>query len=317
MRELEAQRQLLEEKEVTFQEELRQLNRLQEDMARRAQVLHATLQEVAERERRIKEDRDLFFPIPAWLEPFPRPRFAVAGEAGTGKSSFINRLAGLDDDNAPAAAPVDAIEECTMRAQRYEIREGPFAHVNIFDLPGMGTHTHPEATYVSAQGLLHFDGLLIFHVDRPKRDDINLFRMARRNNIKWYLVRHKMEDTMQNDCRTTGRTPEECLHFVKESERGIIAEYLRSIHEDVNRDREQVDYDAAELRLHSNPMGYDDEELKQQLRDRIFCLSSSPRCLIDESMRPAIDGEWERLLRRVAQDVEENYPGVRLLAPDA
>ena len=146
--------------------------------------------------------------------------------------------------------------------------------MRLFDLPGMGTVRQPEVSYVSQQGLWHFNGLVIFHKDRAKTSDIGLFRFARRNGIQWYIVRNQIDITMANDHRRTGRTPEETLREVKESQYGIVEEYLQGIREDPLMD--------------GNPMGYDEETLKQELRERIFCLSCWPREWIPDHMRPVV-----------------------------
>ena len=45
---------------------------------------------------RYEANREANFPMPLWLRDVPVPRYAVSGESGAGKSSFMNRLRSAD-----------------------------------------------------------------------------------------------------------------------------------------------------------------------------------------------------------------------------
>lgn len=301
--ELQVQQGILEQQEAQHREVAQQLEERRAAQTAQEEQLTRFCLDLQERERRFREDRERVFPEPEWLLDVPVPRFAVTGEAGSGKSSFMNRLRGIsDNDVANGAARVGAVGETTMEAQRYEIPHRPgqqnaFAGVSVFDLPGMGTLRQPEVTYVSRQGLLHFNGLVIFHKDRVKTSDIGLFLFARRNGLHWYVVRNQIDLTMVNDHRATGNTPDQTLELVKAA---TVENYLEGIHADPM----------------ANPLGYDDETLRQQIGKRVFCLSCYPEEDIAEDMRPVIRGEWTRFLRRVMRDLEHQYEEP-VLAPGA
>lgn len=68
----------------------------------------------------------------------------VIGAVKSGKSSFINAVRGLDGD-AEGAAKVDT-GECTKTPTPYEYPNNKL--ITLWDLPGIGTETFPQETYM-------------------------------------------------------------------------------------------------------------------------------------------------------------------------
>ncbi|XP_015770548.1 PREDICTED: interferon-inducible GTPase 1-like, partial [Acropora digitifera] len=70
---------------------------------------------------------------------------AITGDVGAGKSSFINALIGLRDDD-PQAAEV-GVAETTLEPTPYGHPTSP--NIVFWDLPGIGTPNYPDLeTYV-------------------------------------------------------------------------------------------------------------------------------------------------------------------------
>ena len=84
-------------------------------------------------------------------------RLAVTGEAGSGKSSFINAMRGLDGDE-PNAALVDVVEATRIPT--------PYKHpkneqLEFWDLPGVGTVNFPRNRYLQKVRFDTYDAFLI------------------------------------------------------------------------------------------------------------------------------------------------------------
>ncbi|KAF7366780.1 p-loop containing nucleoside triphosphate hydrolase protein [Mycena sanguinolenta] len=104
--------------------------------------------------------------------------FAVAGVAGSGKSSLINALRGLRNSDAGAAAT--GITETTLRVGRFPDSDpkNPFVW---YDIPGAGTLQIPDWQFTAT--------------------DVAILRNARLFNIPCYIVRSKADVHVQNVMR--------------------------------------------------------------------------------------------------------------------
>jgi hypothetical protein len=91
--------------------------------------------------------------------------FAVCGSPGTGKSSLINAVRGLDDHD-DGAAPTGVVET-TVSIQRYPDtrKEDPFPRFAWFDVPGGGSAKIGDWQYFNEQGLFIFDVILVVYND--------------------------------------------------------------------------------------------------------------------------------------------------------
>jgi ATP-dependent Clp protease ATP-binding subunit ClpA len=149
------QQQLVEEENrgaVEAQRAAEQAARVAADEAR------AALEAKAEVERQLREGiQPVVMPSNADLEDAKRRigyrdglyHFAVAGIAGSGKSSLINALRGLQNRDAGAAAT--GITETTMRVTRFPDSDpkNPFVW---YDIPGGGTLQVRDWQYFNKQG---------------------------------------------------------------------------------------------------------------------------------------------------------------------
>jgi ribosome biogenesis GTPase A len=90
-----------------------------------------------------------------------RLHVALCGSSGTGKSSLINAVRGLPNQD-DGAAPTGV---ATMNTQRYpDIRkEDPFPRFVWFDIPGGGGGKITDWHYFTNQGLFVFDVILVVY----------------------------------------------------------------------------------------------------------------------------------------------------------
>ncbi|GBE78745.1 hypothetical protein SCP_0116360 [Sparassis crispa] len=121
--------------------------------------------------------------------------FAVAGIAGSGKSSLINALRGISNRHREAARV--GVIETTRVITRYQDpnSERPFVW---YDVPGAGTLAIPDWQYFNAQGLYIFDAIIVLFDNRFTETDIALLRNAALFQIPTYIVRSKSNQHIGN-----------------------------------------------------------------------------------------------------------------------
>ncbi|KIM60665.1 hypothetical protein SCLCIDRAFT_932637 [Scleroderma citrinum Foug A] len=143
-------------------------------------IVLPTAEEVAEAKAKIQYQDGLF-------------HFAVAGNAGSGKSSLINALRGLGNSHN-AAAPTGVVETTTAIG-RYPDSDHPFVW---YDIPGAGTLTQPDWLYFNNQGLFVFDCIIVLFDNRFTETDAAILTNCRRFRIPTYIVRSKADVHIDN-----------------------------------------------------------------------------------------------------------------------
>ncbi|EPS98978.1 hypothetical protein FOMPIDRAFT_159477, partial [Fomitopsis schrenkii] len=121
--------------------------------------------------------------------------FAVAGIAGSGKSSLINAFRGLRNKDR-GAAPT-GIVETTSVITRYPDSDpaNPFVW---YDVPGAGTLSIPDWQYFTDQGLYIFDCIVVLFDNRFTATDVAILRNCARFQIPTYIVRSKSRQHIEN-----------------------------------------------------------------------------------------------------------------------
>ncbi|XP_052050320.1 uncharacterized protein LOC127693473 isoform X11 [Apodemus sylvaticus] len=127
---------------------------------------------------------------------------AVTGETGTGKSSFINALRGVRDEEE-GAAPTGVVET-TMKRTSYPHAKLP--NVKIWDLPGIGTTNFPPQNYLMEMKFDEYDFFIIISATRFKEIEIHLAKAIEKMNTKFYFVRTKIDQDVSNEQRSKPRT---------------------------------------------------------------------------------------------------------------
>ncbi|KZT69887.1 hypothetical protein DAEQUDRAFT_243948 [Daedalea quercina L-15889] len=121
--------------------------------------------------------------------------FAIAGIAGSGKSSLANALRGLRNGDDGAAAT--GVVETTDTIARYPDPD-PKRPFVWYDVPGAGTLSVPDWQYFTDQGLYIFDCVIVLFDTRLTATDIAILRNCARFDIPTYIVRSKALQHIRN-----------------------------------------------------------------------------------------------------------------------
>ncbi|XP_041055650.1 LOW QUALITY PROTEIN: uncharacterized protein LOC121284321 [Carcharodon carcharias] len=112
----------------------------------------------------------------------------VTGEAGAGKSSLVNALRGLPDDQHGAAAT--GVTETTMRPARYP---QSINNLQIWDLPGLGTLKFQLENYREKVGFSRYDFFIIVASGRFKENHTKLAKWINESGAGFYFVCTKID----------------------------------------------------------------------------------------------------------------------------
>jgi interferon gamma inducible protein 47 len=114
---------------------------------------------------------------------------AITGDSGTGKSTIINTLRGLRN-NDPNAAQVGTVET-TMTPTAY--KHPNFPNVIFWDLPGVGTPKNPQATYKKRMNLKMYDFFIITISSRFTENTLWLAKTLTKLRKPYFMVRSKLD----------------------------------------------------------------------------------------------------------------------------
>ncbi|KAI6135621.1 P-loop containing nucleoside triphosphate hydrolase protein, partial [Pisolithus croceorrhizus] len=131
--------------------------------------------------------------------------FAVAGIAGSGKSSLINALCGMNNSD-PNAAPT-GVNETTMEISRYVDTAHPERFV-WYDVPGSGTLGTPDWQYFNSQGLYVFDCVIVLFNNRFTATDQAILTNCHHFQIPTFIVRSKSDQHIFNLMMDAGYDPD-------------------------------------------------------------------------------------------------------------
>ena len=180
------------------QEETKRAISAKEEMEKRWKegiqpVVTPTVVELEAAKRRIQYKEGLF-------------HFAVAGVAGSGKSSLINAFRSLRNKESGAAAT--GVTETTRVFCRYPDPNPQYPLV-WYDIPGAGTLNIPDWQYFNAQGLYVFDCIIVLFDNRFTMTDIAILSNCGRFKIPSYIVRSKADQHIRNMMRENGYDSED------------------------------------------------------------------------------------------------------------
>ncbi|XP_052050345.1 T-cell-specific guanine nucleotide triphosphate-binding protein 2-like [Apodemus sylvaticus] len=123
---------------------------------------------------------------------------AVTGETGTGKSSFINALRGVRDEEEGAAKT--GVVETTTERTPYPHTKVP--NVTIWDLPGIESTTFTPQNYLMEMKFDEYDFFIIISATRFKKIEAHLAKAIEKMNTKFYFVRTKIDQDISNEQRS-------------------------------------------------------------------------------------------------------------------
>ncbi|XP_051878252.1 interferon-inducible GTPase 5-like [Pristis pectinata] len=117
---------------------------------------------------------------------------AVTGEAGVGKSTFINAIRGLRGSDEGAAETGNM--ETTMEPIQY--KHPSFPELCFWDLPGVGTLKFPVEDYLCKMNFEKYDFFIIISRGRFTENDANLAKEIKRLNKNFYFVRSQIDNDL-------------------------------------------------------------------------------------------------------------------------
>ncbi|XP_063167936.1 interferon-inducible GTPase 5-like [Candoia aspera] len=132
---------------------------------------------------------------------------AVTGQAGAGKSSFVNAFRGVSDDDEEAAKV--AVGEGTNMPMAYP--HPSFPNIKIWDLPGIGTCGFKAAEYLKKVQFERYDVFIVVTADRFTENDALLAKEIQRMRKKFYYVRTKVDVSIDGERRRRNFNLEETL----------------------------------------------------------------------------------------------------------
>lgn len=127
--------------------------------------------------------------------------FAFAGTTGSGKSSLINSVRGMteNDDCDRDYAPEGADAETTGVVTQYE--HPLLSHVRLFDLPGGNTDKHPAHGYFFDKSCFSYDCVIVVITNRIQSIELDIIEQAVKWKVPWVLVRTRCDLSLREKIR--------------------------------------------------------------------------------------------------------------------
>ncbi|CAG8536697.1 1173_t:CDS:1 [Paraglomus occultum] len=151
--------------------------------------------------------------------------FAVAGHAGTGKSSLINALRGCRDKDKGAAKV--GVAETTMAIKQYPDTNSVLNKFVWYDIPGAGTQANRVEQYVIDKGLFVFDFIIICWKDRIMETDMQILNSCKIWKIPTFLVRTNSQTHINNLKLSEDITEKEATDMLKNETHETVKRNLR------------------------------------------------------------------------------------------
>ncbi|XP_067305753.1 immunity-related GTPase family, e4 isoform X1 [Pseudorasbora parva] len=137
---------------------------------------------------------------------------AVTGKTGSGKSSFVNALRGVSEDE-DGAAPT-GVTETTMEVTMYEHPTMP--NVKIWDLPGIGSPNFKAAKYLKDVKFKNYDFFIVLNSERFMENDIMLAKEIKKQKKSFYFVRSKIDNDIRAEENKKGFDEQKVLSIIRE-----------------------------------------------------------------------------------------------------
>ncbi|XP_073513778.1 interferon-inducible GTPase 5-like [Phyllobates terribilis] len=127
---------------------------------------------------------------------------AITGESGTGKSTFVNAIRGMDDEEEGSAQT--GVVETTTEPMKYTHVQYP--HVTFWDLPGIGTPNFLAEKYLDRVKFDQYDFFIIMSSQRFKQNDIELAKAINKRKKKFYFARTKVDGDLYSSMKQKKKT---------------------------------------------------------------------------------------------------------------
>jgi len=188
----EAQR-ILREQEEEIKKQRAEMNRKQAElhskyMAGIQPEVWPTSEERKRAEEQLLEPKEEYF------------HCAIAGLAGSGKSSLINAFRGLHNGSSSSAVAPTGVTETTMHITAYRdpSTAPPRSRFVWYDVPGAGTNKIKGWQYFNSQGLFVFDLIIVVVDNRFSEQDLIILQHCERYKIPSFIVRSKANQHILN-----------------------------------------------------------------------------------------------------------------------
>ncbi|XP_067403093.1 interferon-inducible GTPase 5-like [Emydura macquarii macquarii] len=169
---------------------------------------------------------------------------AITGESGAGKSSFLNALRGMGDENEGSAET--GVTETTKEPMRYQHFKYP--NVIFWDLPGIGTPNFQPDTYLEQVAFSRYDFFIILASERFRANHMKLAQEIRRMQKKFYFVRSKVDLDLYNEKHKKGFNEEIILEKIRhDCIKNLSGEGMSSPQVFLVSSREFQKYDSPKL----------------------------------------------------------------------
>ncbi|XP_065430074.1 interferon-inducible GTPase 5-like isoform X1 [Chrysemys picta bellii] len=213
---------------------------------------------------------------------------AITGNTGSGKSSFINAIRSLNDDDKSAAET--GVVETTQKQTSYP--HPIYPNVIVWDLPGIGSPKYPAETYVKDMNLDQYDFFIIIAAGRFTEADTKLAKEIKRMGKKFYFVRSKVDIDLTNEQGKRDFTEEKTLQAIRNNcmrhlqEAGIICPQVFLV---TRRDFHK--YDSPQLqKTFAN-------DLNTHKRHVLICaLPSTSEKILEEKQKTLQEQIWKQAL---------------------
>lgn len=149
----------------------------------------------------------------------------ITGDAGAGKSSFINAIRGINVNN-PKAAPV-GVTECTEKKTSYDYPSNP--KVKFWDLPGFGTRKRSQLdAYCKEVELEKYQAFLIFTKDRFTEMDGLMAEKIVKMGKQFFFIRAKIDIDLSNEQEKNSFNEEAMLKEIRTCCRKNLGDSLKN-----------------------------------------------------------------------------------------
>ncbi|CAC5400621.1 unnamed protein product [Mytilus coruscus] len=135
---------------------------------------------------------------------------AVAGESGTGKSSFINAIRGVKHGDSSFAEV--GFGDTTMEIKKYQHPKNK--RIQLYDLPGYNTTQMTLQNLLKDLNLSDFDCCLLFFYPVPSPADKTFVQQLQTAGTKFCFIRAKIDEDFENG-EQEGISKEEVLSEIK------------------------------------------------------------------------------------------------------
>jgi len=150
---------------------------------------------------------------------------AIIGQTGVGKSSFINKFRGIDEDHKLAAKVGAGAIECTMDVVAFRFEDNQ--NLVLWDLPGANTKNFPINTYPKKVHMEIYDAFILLTRSRFTESDISVVKHIEKTAKPFFFAQTHIDVEMKNSLRQIKKELKNLPDTEKPKRHTKVAEALR------------------------------------------------------------------------------------------